>query len=90
TRAGIPCGEVLGVLDALTSPRTQASGGIVQTQLADGTPAPVQAAPYRFEGARTPIRHAPPTLGQHTADVLRERLGVDDARLAALRASGVV
>ncbi|MDO5626497.1 MAG: CaiB/BaiF CoA-transferase family protein [Pseudomonadota bacterium] len=90
TRAGIPCGEVLGVLDALTSPRTQASGGIAQATLADGTPVPVQAPPYRLEGQRLPIRHAPPTLGQHTAEVLREHLGVDDAGLAALRASGVV
>ncbi len=88
--AGIPCGEVLGVLEGLTSPRTQASGGVLQSQLADGTPVPVQATPYRFEGARTPVRLPPPVLGQHTAEVLRERLGLDDARLTALRADGVV
>ena len=88
-RAGIPCGEVLGVLDALTSPRTQAAGGVQQATLADGTPVPVQAPPYRFEGARLPIRHVPPTLGQHTAEVLGE-LGVDAARLDALRQGGVV
>ena len=88
-RAGIPCGEVLGVLDALTSPRTQAAGGVQQATLADGTPVPVQAPPYRFEGARLPIRHAPPTLGQHTDEVLGE-LGVDAARLDALRQGGVV
>ena len=36
------------------------------------------------------LRHAPPALGQHTEQVLRERLGVDDQRMAALRAKGVV
>ena len=90
SRAGIPCGEVLGVLEGLTSPRTQASGGVLQTQLADGTPVPVQAPPYRFEGTRAPVRLAPPTLGQHTAEVLRERLGLGPAEVDALRASGVV
>ncbi|MDO5289825.1 MAG: CaiB/BaiF CoA-transferase family protein [Pseudomonadota bacterium] len=89
-QAGIPCGEVLGVLDALTSARTRASGGVLQTTLADGTPVPVLAAPYRFEGKRTPLRRPPPTLGEHTQQVLAERLGVDDGQLARLRERGVV
>jgi crotonobetainyl-CoA:carnitine CoA-transferase CaiB-like acyl-CoA transferase len=32
----------------------------------------------------------PPTLGEHTEDVLRSVLGYDDARIAALRAQQVV
>ena len=31
-----------------------------------------------------------PELGQHTDEILRERLGYDDARIAALRAEGVI
>ena len=89
-QAGIPCGEVLGVMEALTSPRTQAAGGVLQTQLTDGTPVPVQAPPYRFEGARMPVRLPPPMLGEHTAAVLHERLGLDAAGVDALRAAGVV
>ncbi len=44
--------------------------------------------PLRFSD--TPARDPgpPPTLGQHTAEVLRD-LGYDDARIAALRAKGV-
>ena len=89
-QAGIPCGEVLGVMEALTSPRTQAAGGVLQTQLTDGTPVPVQAPPYRFEGARMPVRLPPPMLGEHTAAVLHERLGLDAVGVDALRAAGVV
>jgi crotonobetainyl-CoA:carnitine CoA-transferase CaiB-like acyl-CoA transferase len=33
---------------------------------------------------------APPLLGEHTAEVLREVLGMDEAEVAALRAKGVV
>ena len=33
---------------------------------------------------------APPLLGQHTAAVLRERLGYDDATIGALASRGVI
>jgi crotonobetainyl-CoA:carnitine CoA-transferase CaiB-like acyl-CoA transferase len=46
-------------------------------------------------GLRSPeidfsYRAAAPTLGQHTADILRERLGCQDADLAALVADGAI
>ena len=65
-------------------------GGLQQAPRGDGTPVPVQAPPYRFEGARMPVRLPPPMLGEHTAAVLHERLGLDAAGVDALRAAGVV
>jgi crotonobetainyl-CoA:carnitine CoA-transferase CaiB-like acyl-CoA transferase len=35
-------------------------------------------------------REAPPLLGQHTREVLRERLGIDEAEIARLVAARVV
>jgi len=51
---------------------------------------PQVRAPLRLSG--TPLAPAlpPPLLGEHTAAVLRERLGVDDAALADLAARGVI
>jgi crotonobetainyl-CoA:carnitine CoA-transferase CaiB-like acyl-CoA transferase len=42
--------------------------------------------------SRTPATSdkAPPLLGQHTDEVLREVLGKDDAQIAALRDKGIV
>jgi crotonobetainyl-CoA:carnitine CoA-transferase CaiB-like acyl-CoA transferase len=42
--------------------------------------------------SRTPIEYRlpPPTLGQHTEEVLRGLLGMDEERIARLRADGVV
>ena len=42
--------------------------------------------------SETPVDHlqAPPTLGQHTDDILRERLGLDDQEIARLRSAGVI
>jgi crotonobetainyl-CoA:carnitine CoA-transferase CaiB-like acyl-CoA transferase len=35
-------------------------------------------------------RQAPPLLGEHTDEVLRDTLGLDDQQIAALRASGAI
>ena len=43
------------------------------------------ALPYKFLGWDNPEVGAPPTLGQHTDDVLRERLGYTPEKIAELR-----
>ncbi len=47
------------------------------------------ASPLRLSTHPPVLRHAPPALGQHTDEVLKE-LGLDATRIAALRADGVV
>ena len=47
------------------------------------------ASPLRLSATPPVLRNAPPALGQHTDEVLGE-LGLDSARIAALRASGVL
>lgn len=88
--AGIPCGKVAGLHEALTSERTR-RGGLLQEM-----PHPVAgsthvfAPPYRLDGQRLPIRNAPPTLGEGTRDVLQQLLQLSDAELQALRDKGVL
>lgn len=90
TRAGIPCGEVLGLHQAMTSQRAT-EAGLVTTQ-----PHPVAgtvnvlAPPYRFDGERLPVRSAPPTLGEGTREVLQSLLGLSEEKLAQLHKNGVV
>jgi formyl-CoA transferase len=52
--------------------------------------APQVATPIRY--SRTPLEYAeaPPLLGQHTAAVLRTRLGYDDATIGALAQRGII
>ncbi len=45
--------------------------------------------PLTLPGQRLPLRSAPPALGEHGLELLRE-LGYDDAAIAALCADGVV
>jgi crotonobetainyl-CoA:carnitine CoA-transferase CaiB-like acyl-CoA transferase len=78
-RAGIPCGEVLGLHAALTSVRARDSGLVTMQPIGqpggnDGS-APVLAPPYRLDGARLPVRRPPPGLGQHTEEILARLWG---------------
>jgi crotonobetainyl-CoA:carnitine CoA-transferase CaiB-like acyl-CoA transferase len=87
---GIPCGEVAGLHEALTSQRA-VDGGLVNTMPhAEVGSVNVLASPYRFDGERLPVRSAPPKLGEGTSDVLQDLLGLSAEKLAALKQGGVI
>lgn len=67
--AGIPCGEVVGMHDALTGQRTQQAGLVANYPHPAGGTAPVMSPPWRFDGERLPVRR-PPTLGEHSNEIL--------------------
>jgi crotonobetainyl-CoA:carnitine CoA-transferase CaiB-like acyl-CoA transferase len=90
TRAGIPCGEVAGLHEALTSRRATEGGLVATMPHAEVGTVSVLASPYRFDGERLPVRSAPPQLGEGTKDVLQELLGLSDEKLAGLKERGVV
>ena len=83
---GIPCGEVTGLREALLGTRATEAGLIVPGE-AGGT---VIAPTYRLDGRRLPVRRMPPGLGDSTAEILEERLGLGAAACEALKAKGVV
>lgn len=77
SKAGIPCGEVLGLHEALTSPRANEDGLVTQQPHPVAGSTHVLAPPYRMDGQRLPIRRAPPQLGADREAVLKEWLGQD-------------
>lgn len=90
TQAGIPCGEVLGLHEALSSARAIDAGLVTTQPHADAGSVHVLAPPFRFDGLRLPVRHIPPRLGEGTQDVLQGLLGLSEERLTQLKATGVV
>ena len=88
--AGIPCGEVLGLHEALTSPRAIDAGLVTTHAHSEAGSVKVLAPPYRFDGVRLPVRSAPPGLGEGTKQILQSLLGLSDARIAQLQENGVV
>jgi formyl-CoA transferase len=48
------------------------------------------ASPMRLSETPVDVRLAPPTLGQHTDQILRERLKLDSQEIAALQEKGII
>lgn len=88
--AGIPCGEVLGLREALQSDRSVQAGLVAELPNPEVGQVQVLAPPYRIDGQRMPVRTAPPMLSQDTDQVLGEVLGMDAQSIAALRQDGVL
>ena len=88
--AGIPCGEVLELHEALTSPRAVEAGMVTSQAHAKAGKVDVFASPYRFDGERMPVNGSPPELGEGTRDVLQALLGFSEEKLSQLKASGVI
>jgi len=82
----VPCGVVRSVAQALDE-EIELDSGLVQESGIPGLQ--VVGNPIRIDGSRGEPRLAPPSLGEHTIQILGE-LGFDSAQIALLRADGVV
>jgi len=51
---------------------------------------PVIANPLKFSATPVEYNRPPPLLGEHSAEILRDLLGIDDAEIASLGAQGVI
>ncbi len=87
--AGVPCGAINSVADVFEDPQVKARGMLRHVPHPSGVDAPQVASPMRFAEAASPSMAAPPLLGQHSDAILAE-LGYDSARIATLRAQGVI
>jgi len=88
--AGVPCGRINSVKQAFDDPQTAARRMIETVEHPALGPLKVIGTPFKFSATPTSVRRAPPTLGQHTDEILQHELGYDDARIAALRQDNVI
>ncbi|MEY5003532.1 MAG: hypothetical protein RL678_1341 [Pseudomonadota bacterium] len=87
---GIPCGPVNSLAQTFANPQ------VIHRQMRVDLPHPLAgsvpsvANPIKFSG--TPIQYgeAPPTLGQHSDQVLKEYVGLSDAEIEALKAKRII
>ena len=86
---GVPCGAINTVADVFNEPQVQARAMLKHVPHPSGVDVPQLASPMRFADAALTTTAAPPLLGQHSQEILRE-LGYDDARIAALQAEGAI
>jgi crotonobetainyl-CoA:carnitine CoA-transferase CaiB-like acyl-CoA transferase len=88
--AGVPNGPINDVAQVFEEPQVKARGVRIELEHAAAGPLPMVASPMRFSATPIEYRRAPPLLGEHTTEVLRELLGKSDAEIARLRAARVI
>ncbi|MFN7086430.1 MAG: CaiB/BaiF CoA transferase family protein, partial [Burkholderiales bacterium] len=88
--AGVPCGRINSVKQALDDPHTAARRMIEEVAHPTIGLLKVIGTPFKFGGTPTSIRRAPPLLGQHTEEVLGGELGLSAERIAQLRREQVI
>jgi len=84
TAAGVPCGPINNIVEALEDPQLTARGFL---QEADGKRYP--RAPLTLSKTPVALKRGPANLGQHTREILREA-GYDEAALSDLAARKII
>jgi crotonobetainyl-CoA:carnitine CoA-transferase CaiB-like acyl-CoA transferase len=87
--AGVPCGPINDLAQVFADPQAMARGLRVDLPHPAGT-APGVASPIRLSHTPVQYRRAPPTLGQHTEELLADVLGYDETQIAGLAARGII
>jgi crotonobetainyl-CoA:carnitine CoA-transferase CaiB-like acyl-CoA transferase len=90
TAAGVPCGPLNDLQQVFEDEQVIHRGLRQEVHHPVKGITPIVANPLKFSETPVAYRRAPPQLGEHTAEVLREVLGIEAAELAALRASHVI
>ena len=88
--AGVPCGPINDLAQVFAESQAQARGLRFELPHPKAGKVPLVRSPMRF--SKTPVQHEvpPPTLGQHTDEVLRDFLKKSPAEIARLRSAGIV
>jgi crotonobetainyl-CoA:carnitine CoA-transferase CaiB-like acyl-CoA transferase len=90
TKAGVPCGAVRDIPEVLADPQVLARQMIEAVEHVSAGVVKVLGVPVKLSATPGSVRTAPPTLGQHTNDVLMNDLGMASREVEALRASGAI
>jgi CoA:oxalate CoA-transferase len=90
TNAGVPAARINTVDRALAEPQVAARKMVVSAADSAGNEVGVIGNPIKLAGVASQQRPRVPELGEHTAEVLAEVLGLTPVEIDALREKGVV
>jgi len=85
TRYEVPHAPILGITDALSQPQAVAREMVVETEHRVLGKIPIVNRSIKFPGSQQPVPAAPPVMGEHTDEILRDVLGMNGAQIALLR-----
>ena len=87
---GMPYAAINDVMDTINHPQVQARDMITTVEHEDCGRIKLVSPPVKYSASKTGIRSAPPTLGQHTDQVLMDIIGMSSDEISRLRTEGVV
>ena len=87
---GVPCGPINNMKEVFANEQVQARKLAISVPHDTAGTMKLVASPIRMSATPTEIRTAPPILGQHTDEILREYLKLDSSAIEALHKHGVV
>jgi formyl-CoA transferase len=88
--AGVPCGPINSIAQALADPQLVARGLRIDLPHSLAGRVPLVGNPIKMSVTPPAYERAPPRLGEHTAVVLRELLGCSETELHELSRAGVI
>ena len=88
--ANVPCAPVNDISQTLAHPQIAAMKMVLDVARRDGGSMPLVGVPLNLSATPAAPGAAPPLLGEHTDAILRGELGLDEARITALREEGAI
>ena len=88
--AGVPNGPINNIAQVFEEPQVKARGVRIELDHAAAGKLPLVASPMRFSETPLEYRLPPPLLGEHTDQILKQFLKLNETEIGKLRADGIV
>ena len=89
-KAGVSCGPINDIAEVFDDPQVQARGLRIDQRRSDNSPISSTAFPAKLSETPAHYHSAPPLLGEHSDDVLRQWADLSEEAIAALRSNKVI
>ena len=89
-KVGVPCGPINNLKQVFEHPQVKARDMKMELSHPLAGSVPQVANPIRFVGKNLEYKGAPPTLGQHTEEILKKVLKLEEKEILSLKNDGIV
>ena len=91
-KINVSCGPINTLKEVFDDPQIKARNMRLKMSHQEAGEESLELIGSPFKMSKTPVsfRHSPPTLGQHTEEVLKELIGTSSEEIASLKKEGVI
>lgn len=92
TKVGVPCGPVNNLEEVFNDPQIKHREMEIAMshETADANEVHLIGNPIKMSDTPVSYRHAPPRIGEHSAEILSEMFGLDDEQITKLADTGTI